>query len=91
MRLKQNERFGSEDLDEGGMLADLVLEDMESSIAFVTENQVVVAVQCPLWHCSATFQKTKRHAIMLISTFAHAHLHKTHNKCNSIIVCLLIT
>ena len=58
--MKHNMRFGSGDLDEGGMLADLVLEVVGSSITFVTENKVVVAVQCPLWHCSATFQKTKR-------------------------------
>ena len=33
---------------------------MEGSSAFVTKIKAVVTVQCPVWHCTATFQKVER-------------------------------
>ena len=34
--------------------------DVEDSSAFISKNKNMVAVQCPVWHCTAIFQEVER-------------------------------
>ena len=40
---------------------------MEDNCVFVTKNKNMAAVQYPVWHCTDTFQKVERIALLFIA------------------------
>ena len=46
-------------LDEEGMMFESVLEMWRTAVPSLPNTKIMVAVQCPVWHCTVTFQKVK--------------------------------
>ena len=43
----------------GGNDVSIGIGDVETAVPSLPKTKIMVAVQCPVWHCTATFQKVK--------------------------------